>query len=88
MPVLWANNQKYVFSYIRQTEKQKVLVINNLSGKSANTSIDLPTNIATEIGKSKQAKLDLISGKKVCVKIKLGKLNVFLKPYQTLWLEL
>jgi len=78
------NGSKCIFSYTRETDLQKVLVINNLSEKSVNEKIELPVHL---INKADKSLFDLISGEKIRVKANYGSLEVSLKPYQSLWLQ-
>ena len=80
------NNKENVFSYLRETDSQKVLIVNNLSAKSVETVVDLP--VCTAKTDTKKYVKDLISNKNICIKIKGNQLELKLKPYQSLWLNL
>ncbi len=78
---------KEIFSYIRETKSQKILVINNLSEKSIDSEIHLPYIEAIKI-MNKNNFYDLISNSQIPTKHCYKGLLIELKPYQTLYLKL
>jgi len=81
-------SDKYnIFSYLRQFDTEKVLVVDNLSGRKLTTTISLPENIMIDAEKAKSF-VDMISNKKVQADLKGNTLKLTLKPYQALWIKL
>ena len=79
-------SDKYnIFSYLRQFDTEKVLVVNNLSGRELKTTLSLPESVMIDKAKSLN---DMISNDKVQADLKGNSLKLTLKPYQALWIKL
>lgn len=77
------SSQKEVLAYTRTSDKQNIIVINNLSDKTVSPSLK-PEKIMPKKAMLK----DVLTGKEIPVSLKKGKLSLTLQPYQTLWLEI
>jgi len=78
------------FAYIRHNKKQKILVINNLSGRKLITDITVPkAYINTKEGSITTVK-NLINNTEIKVNLSQDNntMHLKLKPYQVVWIEL
>ena len=76
-----------VFAYIRESENNRIVVINNLSNKRIKAKINLTND---DFGKKPKEVYfyDLLTDKMIKTQVADKQLSVRLKPYDALWLRL
>lgn len=81
------SDNPHVLSYLRGSDKQNVLIINNLSKEASETSFELAEGTIKNL-KNIDSATDLLTKSSVKFKLKDNKIKISLKPYQRLWLEI
>ena len=76
-----------VLAYLRESEKQNILIINNLANNKTVVELDLPEKVINNL-KNNNSATDLLSQNTIKYNIKGNILKVSLKPYEKLWLDL
>lgn len=81
------SNDTEVLSYLRYSDKQNVVILNNLSNKKIKYQFTIP---ATIIDKSKISNeiIDLLTKKRIDCKVNNNSVTLNIEPYQTLWLKI
>lgn len=78
--------QPNVLSYLRNAKSEKVLVVNNLSGKTQKITLTLPESTAKDL-KNKKSMVDVLTNKKPRALLKGNTLKIKVQPYQAMWLK-
>lgn len=76
-----------ILAFLRLSDQQNVLVLNNLSNKKTETTITLPEDFTSKLS-STLTTTDLLTNKSVSIKFSGNKLKLNLNSYENLWLEL
>jgi maltose alpha-D-glucosyltransferase / alpha-amylase len=80
------SDKKEIFSYLRDSGDQQIIVVNNLSGVKSKILLTLSNNSFNKIVKTTDL-INLINGEKIKICLESNKLILYLKPYQTIWLN-
>ncbi len=85
---LLKTNDSSILSYQRKLKEERLIVINNLSGKRKTAEIELPIDTILIQGKKRVEFYDLIDKNKMDIKTSFAsrKITINLKPYEYLWL--
>lgn len=81
------SDKKEIFSYLRDSGDQQLIVVNNLSGVKSETALTLSNDLEKNLVKTIDL-TNLVNGEKIKICLDSNKLIINLKPYQTLWLSL
>ena len=76
-----------IFAYVRETEKERVVVINNLSQKRLKAVVTFTNDDFGKKPKDLYMK-DLLTDKMIKVKVENKDLTTRLNPYSAMWLKL
>lgn len=81
------SDQENILSFLRLSEKQNILILNNLSNKKTEANIELPVEFASKLSNDFTAK-NLLTNSNIKAKLSGNKIKLSLKPYENMWLEL
>ena len=80
------SDKKEIFSYLRISGDQQIIIVNNLSGVKSEAVLMLSRDLNEKIDKTKYL-TNLINGEEIKVCSECKKLILSIEPYQTLWLK-
>ncbi|MEW5821303.1 MAG: alpha-amylase family glycosyl hydrolase [Cyanobacteriota bacterium] len=80
-------NKPTVLAYLRTSDRQNVLIINNLSDKKTDVTFEINKSVIDKL-KNLDNATDLLTKHSVKYKLNGNKISLQLKPYEKLWLEL
>jgi len=80
------SDKKEIFSYLRISGDQQIIIVNNLSGVKSEAVLMLSRDLDEKIDKTKYL-TNLINGEEIKVCSECKKLILSIEPYQTLWLK-